>query len=233
MTDPGKLPVSRDLVSSVRHGLLNPVHNILSLANLVLSGMEGEVNETVQENVRQIQAEALDLQAMLNGVLELTQVEHTAYERRPLDIWGVVRQACANSQALAQSRGKTIRLPEQPALPPGNVDGAAICRAAEILLATAIAFAEHKTLSLALHRDGAWVIVSIMEGRASAEKSLPVPWPEAWRQDGHGLDLLIATRIIERHGGTLWASQQPGHKGLTVSFSLPIVEQRDDAHLAD
>jgi signal transduction histidine kinase len=43
--------------------------------------------------------------------------------------------------------------------------------------------------------------------------------------DGTGLGLSISRRIIEDHGGTLWATQNED-QGATIHFSLPPVQQQ-------
>ena len=46
------------------------------------------------------------------------------------------------------------------------------------------------------------------------------------RSNGMGLGLAISRRIVESYDGTLWASRNP-HRGLTMTFTLPLPRQRD------
>jgi signal transduction histidine kinase len=44
--------------------------------------------------------------------------------------------------------------------------------------------------------------------------------------DGTGLGLAICKRIIERHGGTIWAESSPG-AGTKLSFRLPVAASKE------
>jgi signal transduction histidine kinase len=48
------------------------------------------------------------------------------------------------------------------------------------------------------------------------------------KPEGTGMGLSISQRIIESHGGLLWANPNPG-RGTTFGFALPAAEQQDSA----
>ena len=47
---------------------------------------------------------------------------------------------------------------------------------------------------------------------------------------GTGLGLYISKRIIEAHGGKMWAENNPDGIGATFSFTLPLVIQERQDH---
>lgn len=47
-------------------------------------------------------------------------------------------------------------------------------------------------------------------------------------EKGIGLGLYICKKIIEAHGGNIWAQNNPDGKGATFSFSLPLYNQNND-----
>ena len=78
-------------------------------------------------------------------------------------------------------------------------------------------------------RDGQWVVSVTDNGVGMSDDQLARLFTVFTRlhpvdgRPGAGLGLALCRRVVERHGGSIWAESVPG-KGTTVSFSLPAGE---------
>jgi signal transduction histidine kinase len=84
-------------------------------------------------------------------------------------------------------------------------------------------------VDLEVKREGTFVRVKITDtGIGIPEEALPHIFQEFYRaenaraieRDGTGLGLAFARQVIERHGGQIWAENNPGG-GSTFTFTLP------------
>ena len=102
------------------------------------------------------------------------------------------------------------------------------------LLHNAIKFTpEGGTVSLAIGEDSQWAIVSVIDtGAGIAEDEIPLVFERFYRVDkartrheeGSGLGLPTAKRIVEEHGGKIETHSEEG-RGSSFSVILPVAAQ--------
>jgi signal transduction histidine kinase len=146
--------------------------------------------------------------------------------RRPIDLVKVVRQA-VESCRLECGDGR-LKLDASMSL---------LIRADPMELRTAIANVLRNALAYAPKDTDVSVEVSLSDGLATVSvrdqgPGIPVEERDAIfdpftrgrsgssHRDGHGLGLFIARRVVEAHGGSIWAESSPG-EGTTFRLQLP------------
>lgn len=156
-----------------------------------------------------LQKESLDLGALLREVVEVYRPK--AGEQRvalELRMAGDLPRACVDRDRLVQVMGNLLSNALHYAPPGGQIEVRARTRDDEVVTSVAD------------------------DGPGVAAEDLPHLFERFWRADssrrrstgGSGLGLSIARHIVEAHGGRIWAEKTPGG-GLTVSFSLPLVDR--------
>jgi CheY-like chemotaxis protein len=100
------------------------------------------------------------------------------------------------------------------------------------LLSNAIKFTQKGEISVNITRDDIdkQVIVSVTDtGQGIDPEIIPRLFTKFATKSivGTGLGLYISKRIIEAHGGRMWAENNPDAIGATFSFTIPLIIQQD------
>ncbi|MOA46835.1 Sensor protein kinase WalK [compost metagenome] len=91
-----------------------------------------------------------------------------------------------------------------------------------------------KKMTIGIENQGNYALVkSADNGPGIQQESLPHIFERFYRvessrsrgAEGSGLGLAIAQQIIEGHGGTIWATSEPG-QGTTIFYTLKIFTDR-------
>ena len=172
------------------------------------------------------------MQAIVERLLSLARAETpTAHDVAvPLSLEDVVRQAVEQLSPLALDRKLTMTADLQPATVMGDADR--LFEAIVNVVANAISYNVPEgrvAVTLEHHRDRVELAVEDT-GVGIAAKDLPLVFDPFFRADqarsrdagGAGLGLAVTRAIIQRHGGTIACTSEPG-KGTRMVIQLPAV----------
>ena len=221
----------RDLIANVAHELRTPLASIKGYMDGMLDG----VLPAEPDTYHQIYQEADRLQRLVNDLQELSQVEAGAFElnRRLLDVSELIRQTAARLRPQFEEKGVSLTLNLPPGLPliPADED-----RFNQVLLNLAGNALQYTpsggTVTIAAQiQNPEEMLISIHDtGLGIAAEHLPHLFNRFYRVDksrsraggGSGIGLTIAKRLVEAHGGRIWATSEGNGQGSTFSFSLPL-----------
>jgi signal transduction histidine kinase/CheY-like chemotaxis protein len=230
-----------DFLANMSHELRTPMNGILGMLDIVL---EGKLSEEQRDQLNTAKQCSLSLLALVSDVLDLSKIEarKMTLEKIPFSLHRLLIDA--SKALLPKAREKGIKLVCEPSsdLPPAvlgdplrlrqvlvNLLGNAVkftARGSVRLQADAAPAARPGACEVRIHVTDTGVGIApgkldeIFEDFAQADTSV------ARKYGGTGLGLSISKRIVELHGGRIWAESEPGcgsvfHVALELETAQP------------
>ena len=218
-------------LARMSHELRTPLNAILGFADVMREGLAGDLPARDREYVEDIADCGRHLLALVDDVLDLSKVGTGSAELQtaPCDVADIVDDALRMVRERAARA--SVELSMVSAWHGGQVvaDERRVRQVLVNLLDNAIRFTPPDgsvTVAVVPDRGGAVRFAVRDTGVGIAPDDLDrifLAFQQAGApRDGTGLGLPLARRIVEAHGGELWAESEPG-VGSTFSFTLPAV----------
>jgi signal transduction histidine kinase len=211
--------------SAVAHDLGAPLRAINAWAHAIAD--DGGLGATGQDNVSHILEATRRMGQIIEDLLRLSRVAKAALNRREFDLSAVARLVVANLTAFQPDHA--VELVIQPGLR-CHADRALIQVVLENLLGNAWKFTRKQPrprVEVGANTDGGATVFFVRDNGAGFDMDrahrLFLPFERLHSEaefKGTGVGLTTARRVIERHGGRIWAEAAVG-QGATFFFTLP------------
>ncbi len=224
--------IKGEFLASMSHELRTPLNAIIGFSRVILNGMDGPLTELQEADLRTIYNSGLHLLALINDILDLSKIEagYMELRRERVALGPLIQEVLDSCTALAHGRPITLLQEVPPDLPRVDADPTRVRQVVLNLVSNAIKYTEQGTVAVRARPQGDEVVVIIRDtGVGIAKEELEAVF-EPFRQTrysrgahdlGTGLGLAISRRLVELHGGRIWAESEPG-RGSTFYFTLPI-----------
>jgi signal transduction histidine kinase len=208
------------------HDLQEPLRTITSFTQLLANRYQGHLDADADEFISYIVTSSRRMTDLINGLLALVRLRKLALPRGPVSIEKLLNDATSSLQASIRESGTRV---EHTSLPFLAADSVQITQLFQNLIGNAIKYrrAEDPVVKVSARRDAnEWVFAIEDNGQGFdqqyAERIFGLFQRLHGRDvEGTGMGLAIARKIVERHGGRMWAESRLG-VGSTFFFSLPI-----------
>jgi PAS domain S-box-containing protein len=211
---------------SVSHDLRAPLRGINGFSHLLLEEYADRLDDQGRHYLERIRAGAERLGELLDALLTLSRLTRTELERTTVDLSSIA--AAKIAQLREEEPMRKVRVDIQPGI---LVQGDE--RLMRIVLRTLLENAwkftterDEAEITVRAERQGQDVIVAIADNGAGFDPrhadKLFVPFQtlhSPGRFQGHGIGLATVQRIIQRHGGRVWA-EGAVDQGATFYFRL-------------
>jgi PAS domain S-box-containing protein len=223
-----------EFLASMSHELRTPLNSIIGFADVLLEGIDGELNERMEEDVRLIRESGSHLRALIGDILDMSKIEAGMMEIRhqALEINQLAEDVVATAMPLAQEKDLYLNLEVADKIPTIYADHTRIRQVLWNIVGNAIKFTQEGgvTMNISLSKEDDLLVRVSDTGVGIRKNDLEVVF-EQFRQvggelntsssGGTGLGLPISKKLIELHGGTIWVESIVG-EGTTFFFTLPI-----------
>jgi len=223
-----------DILRAISHDLRNPLSAILGQAEILKRrlGRAGLAQE--QASAEAIATSAQRMNAMIQDLVEAARLEsgQLRLNLQPVELGPFIADLLRRLAPAMEVGRVRVEVPE--GLPPALADPARLERVVTNLLSNALKYSwpGSEVRVSVRQRNGELVTSVIDRGPGIAPQDLPKLFQRYGRmaavQDragGLGLGLYIARKLVEAHGGRIWAESQLG-VGSTFSFTLPVAQPR-------
>ncbi len=219
-------------LANMSHELRTPLNAVLGFTELVIDGTYGEVPPAILEAMERVERNGQHLLGLINDVLDLSKIEagRLTLAHGRYDMADVVRTVESSLSPLAAEKRIALDCSIPEGLPHGWGDARRITQALMNLVGNALKFTEAGEVTVRVEADDTWFRLSVSDtGPGIAASDLKAIFDDFYQVDGSlsrqqggtGLGLAIAKRMIEMHGGRMWAESTLG-QGADFHFTLPI-----------
>jgi PAS domain S-box-containing protein len=223
-----------EFLASMSHELRTPLNSIIGFADVLLEGIDGELNDRMEQDVRLIRDSGSHLRALIGDILDMSKIEAGMMELRYelLDVSQVAEDVVATASFLAQEKEIDLNLKVSEDIANIYADRTRIRQILWNIIGNGIKFTQKGSVTLSISmEDDDNVFFSIADtGIGIRQEDMAVVF-EQFRQvggelntsssGGTGLGLPISKKLIELHGGKIWVESEVG-EGTTFFFTLPI-----------
>ncbi|MBM3570291.1 MAG: PAS domain S-box protein, partial [Alphaproteobacteria bacterium] len=219
-------------LANMSHELRTPLNAVIGFAEMLDSGMVGELSERHLVYVRDIAFSGRHLLELINDILDLAKIEagRVELEEGTIVVPDLVAASLRMVRERANQAGIALGTELAPDLPSLRGDTMALRKVLINLLSNAIKFTDPggQVAVRANRHDGVIDIVVVDSGIGIAAEDLPrvvEPFGQVKsvltrNRSGTGLGLPIAKSLTELHGGKLLIASQLG-RGTSVTIRLP------------
>ena len=221
----------REYGSILSHDLQEPLHALLSYLGDLRSRYQGRLDEDGTELLAFAQECGEWMQRLTRDLLEHERPPGRSEEAATLNMEKLLDEVLLHLRPQIQSAGARIL---RGVLPEVTAQKTGIGQVLQNLVSNALKFRRAQPPQIQIEAEGrpGEVLFRVEDNGAGIEASrLRHLFRPSIRRDGDdpypgfGMGLAIASRIVERQGGRIWAESAPG-RGSTFFFTLPRPRER-------
>ena len=215
---------------SVSHDLRAPLRAVDGYSRIMMEDYEHCLDDEGRRVLRVVRSEARRMAQLVDELLNFSRLGRRAVDSGLVDMSALAREALAEAKAAAPNTNAEVVIGE---LPPAMGDRTLLRQVFVNLLSNALKFTRRTAAKIevvAEHQAGEQVYV-VRDNGAGFNMQYAGKLFGVFQRlhseeefEGTGVGLAIVQRIVQRHGGRIWAESSPGN-GASFFFTLATREE--------
>ena len=220
------------LIQNISHELRTPLTFLKGYSELMLEEAFGEIPPAFRDPLRIVRQKTDTVVRLIERIISLQAMNPQALNLEPLNLADLVDEAVDCWEPQMQRMGIEAELDVLPGLPPVVGDRQRLAEALDNLLSNAVKFSPRggrATIRLRaqhelIHAEIADTGIGIPPDKLSKvfNRFYQVDGTSRRRFGGAGVGLALVRKIIEAHGGRVWAESPGLGQGSTFHLVLPV-----------
>lgn len=231
---------NRELISNISHDLKTPITAIKGYVEGIMDGV-ADTPEKMDRYIRTIYNKANEMDVLINELSLYTQIDNNSipYNFVKLNIASYFDDCIEDISTDMEAAGAKLQYENHCDRSMRVIaDPEQLRRVISNILINAVKYNSKENRSIQIvvepyENDKEYVYIGIRDnGNGIAQKDLHLIFKRMYRGDssrntatgGSGLGLSIAKRIVEEHGGKIWAESEEG-TGTLIAFTLKVYRE--------
>ena len=217
---------------SVSHDLRTPLRHIAGFSRILVNDFSPEMGAEARAHLRHIEDAVGRLGLLVDALLGLARLGRQSLRLRPSELNPIVDEVITMLRAECEGRDVEWRVANLPAL---DCDPILMAQVFQNLLGNALKYSrnrDHAVIEVdSITRPGKPAIIFVRDTGAGFNMKYADRLFGVFQRfhtdsefEGTGVGLATVHRIIQKHGGMIWAESEPDH-GATFYFALEMTEQ--------
>jgi two-component system sensor kinase len=216
---------------SVSHDLRAPIRAIDGFIRILSEEYGPKLDEEGQRILNIVRNNAQKMGELIDGLLALSRLGREPMRAADIDMVELAKAVCADQTNAEHGRAITCHIDES--LPAAHGDKRLIAQVFENLISNAIKFTRHAspaTIEIGYEILPSEVVYFVRDNGVGFDMNYVHKLFGTFQRlhaitefEGTGIGLATVRRVVQRHGGQVWAESREG-SGATFYFSLPAQE---------
>jgi PAS domain S-box-containing protein len=212
---------------SLAHDLRAPLRHIHGFATILVDEYRDGMDTEAQRFLDKIVKSSKEMGTLVDGLLTFARLGRQEIERSQVDLSGLVREIRLQMEPETQDRALIWDI---GTLPKVHGDPILLRQVLVNLVSNAVKYTQKKSeayITIGAHNGGPEVTIFVRDNGAGFDMRHAAKLFGVFQRlhraedfEGTGIGLANVRRIVERHGGRVWAEGQAG-QGATFYFTLP------------